>query len=198
MHEISLFGQTTSVVEMIAMLTGLAGVWLTIRQSPWCFPVGIVNVAIYSYLFFSPGVQLYADALLQCVYILLLIYGWYRWTTRHETDNTTAPVNIDASSSIKVLIVVSVSTCILGFFLSHYTNASFPWLDSALTCISLAAQWMVAKKHIENWIVWIVVDLVYVPLYLVKHLPLTALLYAIFMLMAVKGYRDWKLHLRHE
>ncbi len=197
MNELTFFGQTTSLLEVIAMLTGLAGVYLTIRQSVWCFPVGIINVGLYAYIFFSPGVQLYADALLQCIYIILLIFGWYKWSTKNINEKATVPSRLIRPDAIRVSVIAFTSTILLALFLSRFTNASYPWTDSALTCASLAAQWMIARKFIENWIVWIVVDILYVPLYLVKQLPLTAFLYGIFLLMAVNGYREWKSALNH-
>jgi nicotinamide mononucleotide transporter len=192
MNDFSLLGQSTGYIELIAMLTGIAGVYLTIKQSVWCFPVGIINVAIYAWLFSSPGVRLYADALLQCIYILLLFYGWYNWSTKNTVRNTIMPGKLSKAEAIKLSGLFVVSTCTLAIFLEQLTDASYPWLDSALTCGSLAAQWLIAKKKIENWMVWIIVDLIYIPLYYVKHLPLTSSLYAIFLLMAVKGYYEWR------
>jgi nicotinamide mononucleotide transporter len=190
MEIITIAGQTTSLLEIVAMLTGVAGVYLTIRQSVWCFPVGIVNVILYAFLFFSPGVRLYADALLQCIYTLLLLYGWYQWSRGRQTK--IIPVNINRNTGLQLLFVVFLSTMLLGYFFRTFTDASYPWLDSFLMCASLAAQWMIAKKFIENWIVWIVVDIIYIPLYYIKHLPLTTLLYFIFLLMAINGYTEWK------
>lgn len=192
MNGISLFGQTTSWLEIVAMLTGLAGVWLTIRQNIWCFPIGIVNVGLYAWLFFSPGIRLYADALLQCIYVFLLIYGWIRWKENEKFFEHAVPIKINTTILSKLFLLNIAATIFLSLFLQEYTNASFPWLDSALTCLSLSAQWMVAKKYIENWIVWIIVDVAYLPLYLSKQLPLTAILYAVFLLMAFKGYYTWK------
>lgn len=192
MNGISLFGQTTSWLEIVAMLTGLAGVWLTIRQNIWCFPIGIVNVGLYAWLFFSPGIRLYADALLQCIYVFLLIYGWIRWKENEKFFEHAVPIKINTTVLSKLFLLNIAATIFLSLFLQEYTNASFPWLDSALTCLSLSAQWMVAKKYIENWIVWIIVDVAYLPLYLSKQLPLTAILYAVFLLMAFKGYYTWK------
>jgi nicotinamide mononucleotide transporter len=192
MIEFSILGQSTSILELIAALAGVAGVYLTIRQTVWCFPVGIINVVLYAVLFFSPGIQLYADALLQCIYVVLLVYGWFKWTTKSEQKATT-PVRIHSTTGLKLFIITAICTCMLALFLQSNTNASFPWIDSALTCSSLAAQWMIAKKYIENWILWIVIDFCYLPLYSLKHLPFTVILYAVFLLLAVKGYRDWKL-----
>ena len=195
MNEIILFGQSTSLLELIAMLTGIAGVWLTMKENIWCFPIGIINVSLYAWLFISPGVRLYADALLQCIYILLLFYGWMRWSDKNKKNEIIHPIKIKSGISIKLFLFCLISTIALALFLQKFTDASYPWLDSALTCTSLAAQWMIAKKIIENWIVWIIVDIVYLPLYLLKHLPLTAILYAIFLVLAFKGYSEWKKNL---
>ena len=196
-NEILILGQSSSWLEVIAMLTGMLGVWLTIKQNPICFPVGVVNVSLYAWLFFSPGIRLYADALLQCIYIVLLIYGWYKWTEKKQTVEF-LPVRIDRKPALQTALIVIAGTITLAFFLQTKTNASYPWLDSALTCSSLAAQWMIARKMIENWIVWIIVDIVYLPLYIIKGLPLTALLYFVFLLMAIRGYYDWKKQLVYE
>ena len=195
MNEITSLGQTTSLLEIIAMLTGIAGVWLTMKKNIWCFPIGIINVSLYAWLFMTPGIRLYADALLQCIYILLLFYGWMNWADRNKKKEANYTFNIPWKTALKLLLISFLSTITLAIFLQNYTNASYPWLDSALTCASLGAQWMIAKKMIENWIVWIVVDIIYLPLYFVKHLPLTTFLYAIFLLMAFKGYYEWKKNL---
>ncbi len=199
LNEVIILGQSTNWLEILAMITGLIGVWLTIKESIWCFPVGILNVTLYAWLFLTPGIQLYADALLQIIYVILLFYGWMNWSRRKKNNDIIHPGKINYSSAIKIIILTIAGAISLAFFLSSYTDASYPWLDSALTCSSLAAQWMIAKKYIENWIVWIIVDVVYLPLYLVKHLPLTAILYFIFLVLAFKGYTDWKKNIvRHE
>ncbi len=195
LNEILIFGQTTNWLEVIAMITGIAGVWLTMKENIWCFPIGIINVSLYAWLFMTPGIRLYADALLQCIYILLLFYGWMNWTDRNKKKDTNHTINISSKTSLKLLIISLLSTIVLAVFLQTFTNASYPWLDSALTCASLASQWMIAKKMIQNWIVWIVVDLIYLPLYFVKNLPLTAILYFMFLILAFKGYSEWKKNL---
>lgn len=197
LDQLYFFGQITSLLEMIAMATGVIGVWLTIKENIWCFPIGIINVALYAWLFISPGIQLFADALLQVIYILLLTYGWYNWATIGKQEDSKATFKIEYNVALKVFIITALSTVILAWFFSNYTSASYPWLDSALTCASLAAQWMIAKKYIENWIVWIIVDIAYLPLYFIKHLPLTAILYFIFLVLAIKGLIRWRKNLAY-
>lgn len=187
---ISVFGQSTSWLEIIAMVTGIIGVVLTIKQSIFCFPIGILNVLLYAWIFFSPEIRLYADGLLQCIFALLLIYGWINWTIKkYEIIH---PEKIDAKTGARLFLITISATIILSYFLSKYTNASYPLLDSSLTCLSLASQWMIAKKFIENWIIWIFVDIIYIPMYIAKQLPLTAVLYFIFLLLALRGYAEWK------
>ena len=187
----SLINQHISLLEWCAMSTGILGVWLTLKQNVWCFPVGIVNVALYAWLFFAPGVQLYADASLQVIYIMLLIYGWIRWT-RRDSRIELAVTRSSLSLSLRLLAFTILVWIIFGYLFRRFTDASLPWLDSLLTSMSLAAQYLVAKKKIENWIIWIVADAVYIPLYFYKDLPLTGILYFIFLVLAVKGWMEWK------
>ena len=174
------------------MLTGAVGVWLTMKQNIWCFPIGMINVALYAILFFDPGIRLYADASLQVFYFVLLIYGWHLWTKPAMFKSHILPSYVKGNSWIKMLLLTIMGAIVLGVFLDYQTNADLPWLDSSLTSVSLLAQWMVARKKIENWILWIIADTIYIPLYIHKGLPLTAFLYFIFLLLAVKGFKDWK------
>lgn len=178
------------MTEVIGFITGVAGVWLTIRQNILCFPIGIINVLIYAYMFYSPNVRLYADALLQLIYMILLIYGWISWNKSKNSSDQ--PIRINRYFSTRLLFISAISWITLGLILSKSTDAALPWVDAGLAVLSLAAQWMIAKKMIENWIVWIVVNSAYIPLYLYKDLKLTALLYAIFLVLAIKGLMEWQ------
>ena len=190
MLEFSILGQSTSLLEIAGLITGIASVWLTVRQNILCFPIGIINVLIYAFLFSSNGIRLYADAFLQIVYLILLIYGWIRWKKNKIEINF--PISINSFFLTRLLVFCIPSFFILGLFLAYFTNASLPWLDALLTVISLAAQWMIAKKMIENWALWIVVNIIYVPMYIYKGLHLTSILYFIFLLLAFKGLSEWK------
>ena len=185
-----LFGQETSALEIIGFITGVLGVWLTIRRKILCFPIGIINVLIYAYLFQSENVRLYADALLQIIYLILLIYGWMVWNRSKNEKEEIRTVSILLAK--KLVIIGVLSTIALGVFLSHYTNASLPYLDAILTIISLIAQWMIAKKMIENWLLWIVENTIYIPLYLYKGLAFTSILYLLFLILAINGWYNWR------
>lgn len=187
----TLLGQPTSWLEIIAALSGIAGVWLTIRRSKACFPVGMISVALYVVIFLDTDVRLYADALLQVCFFLLLGYGWSTWKNTGE-EKAVTPESMTGREWRTATPIVIVSAMLMGWLFKHYTEASLPWLDATLTSISLCAQWMIAKKKIENWWLWTGVNAIYVPMYLYKGLSLTAVLYLIFLIMAIAGWRNWK------
>lgn len=188
----SFFNQWLSYLELAAISTGVIAVWLTIKQKVWCFPVGMINVALYAYLFFYPSIRLYADASLQITYFVLLIFGWYNWSKHGKAGNKVIPGKTARTEWLALFAIAAISIPTLGYFLDSFTNADLPWADSSLTVLSLIAQWMIAKKKIENWILWIIVDLFYLPMYISKGLPLTAILYFIFLVLAIKGFKEWK------
>lgn len=192
MTAIYLFGQQTSLLEIIAMLTGIISVWLTAKKNILCFPAGMINVALYSWLFFSPEIRLYADGLLQVIYFFLLAYGWMNWKKPKKGGSGRRIQFIAQNNYINLIILFVAGSLIMGAFFQYATKASFPYLDSSLTVLSLIAQWMIAKKYIDNWLLWILADVVYIPMYFAKNLPLTSLLYFIFLVLCVVGYRDWK------
>jgi len=184
-----LFEQQVSVTECIGFVFGIIGVWLTIRQNILCFPAGIVNVGIYSFIFFDS--RMYANALLQLVYLALLIYGWIHWKSR--TASAQFPVTTAGRSLSFILLIIGVTTSILlGYLMKETTDAPLPYWDATTTSMSLIAQWMVARKKIENWLLWVAADVIYVGMYIAQSLYLTAVLYFIFLILAIKGYIEWR------
>ena len=174
--------------EAVSFVTGAVCVWLAVRENVWNFPVGLLNVLTYSVVFFGAG--LYADAGLQVVYFVLGCMGWYLWL--FGGDQRTS-LHVTRASVPELLILVGIAgvlTIGLWTLLSHIGGSASFW-DALTTAISLAAQWLLNKKRLENWIAWIVVDAIYVPLYVYKALHLTAILYAVFLAMAVIGLLQW-------
>lgn len=188
-----LFGEQITWIEIAGTFFGILGVWLTIKQNIFCFPAGIINVSLYAWLFFSA--KLYADAALQIIYIILLIYGWIQWNRKIMTDETVVS-ETDKGLLLVLLILGAGAAFFLGTFLYAKTDAALPYLDSSTTVMSLIAQWMIAKKKIENWLIWIAADVIYVGMYVYKELYLTSGLYFIFILLAIKGYAEWKKSLK--
>jgi nicotinamide mononucleotide transporter len=179
-----------SATEIVGALFGIAYVWLATRENPWCWPVGIVNVGLYILVFYEA--RLYADMGLQVVYVALSVYGWHQWL-RGGPGHGTLPVSRAPLSALLPLWALgTVGAALLGFTLYRHTDASLPFWDSSTTSFSLVAQWMQARKWIENWVVWIVVDVVYIGIYVYKRLYPTAGLYAVFVGLALLGLVQWR------
>lgn len=179
-----------SLLEVSAVVFGIISVYLSTRENIWSWPTAIVNVSLYSLVFYEA--KLYADMGLQVVYLVLSVYGWYVWRfggeNRTELHVTRAPLSLLATAAIDAIAFAAL----LGFLLARSTDAGFPYLDSATTATSLVAQFMMTRKILENWLIWIAVDVVYVGMFIYKQLYLTAGLYAVFFVLAVFGYRSWK------
>ena len=183
-----------STIEIVAALFGVVGVYLSVRQNVWNWPVGIVNVTLYVVVFYQA--RLYADMGLQVIYIVLALYGWYQWLYGGP-GRTTLPVTRAKPRHLVVASAVGVvGAWGIGALLSRHTDASLPYLDSALTSASLVAQWMATRKLVENWLLWIAADTVYIGMFIYKRLYPTAVLYAVFTALAVVGFIQWKRALR--
>lgn len=178
-----------SALEAVAFATGAVCVWLTVKESVWNFPIGLVNTAGYSVVFYEA--RLFGDASLNVVYSILGLMGWYLWLFGGEKRTALRVSSASLSERVVVAIVVLASTLILWRTLHSLGGSSSFW-DALTTSLSLGAQWMLNRKRLENWHVWIVADAIYVPLYIARGLNLTALLYAVFLGMAVLGLRRWR------
>lgn len=179
-----------SVEEIIAVIVSVLGVWLTTRRSLWNYPFALTSVALYAHIFF--GVKLYADMALQGIFAATLLYGLYQW---ERSRRATGSVAVARASRNEILVGVLGGTAVafvIGALLAAHTDASIPWLDSALLAASLVGSVSASRRHIESWWIWIVVDTIYVGVYFYKALYLTAGLYAAFVLLAVLGLRRWK------
>ena len=164
-------------------------VYLSARENVWSWPTAIVNVSLYTFIFFRSG--LYSDMGLQVVYLVLSIYGWYQWLRGGENHGV-----LKVSRASRRVWVVGVGLAVVTWLaLAKYTSTlpgvSLPYLDSGLTALSLLAQWMMTRKILENWVLWIIADIIYVPMYVSKDLFVTAGLYAVFLALAVMGLVQW-------
>lgn len=176
-----------TTIEWVATALGLTSVWLTVRQNIWCWPIGLVMVSLYIVIFWDA--KLYADAGLHVVYVFLQLYGWYEWLHGGPQG---APLNVGRARKPWLLALLgTLGTLGLGWSLSH-TDASLPYWDSFIASFSLVAQWMMARKLLECWLVWIVVDVVAVGVYLAKGLYPTAGLYVAFLALATAGFLEWR------
>ncbi|OBS35266.1 nicotinamide riboside transporter PnuC [Pseudomonas syringae] len=178
-----------SGLELFAAAIGVIAVWLTVKQNPWCWPIGLVMVVIYIWIFFD--VKLYSDMLLQVIYAGLQVYGWLQWTRHGDGLPVKAVTTLQNGSVLKGLAVGVLISVALGAGMAHFTDAAQPWLDAALTGFSLVAQVWMAQKRVQCWPLWILLDVIFVGLFIYKDLYLTAALYGLFTLLAVQGWREW-------
>jgi nicotinamide mononucleotide transporter len=177
-------------LEITAALFGAVAVYLAARENVWSWPTAIVNVSLYTIVFFQS--RLYADMGLQVVYLVLSIYGWYNWLHGGAQRSTLHVTRAPPRLLLGLVAFVAVASYALGATLAAKTNAALPYLDSALTVTSLVGQWMMTRKILENWLLWIAVDIVYVPMFLSRGLAATAVLYAVFLILAVLGFVEWR------
>ncbi|MFC6998351.1 nicotinamide riboside transporter PnuC [Rufibacter roseus] len=178
------------IIEVVGVITGLLCVALAARQNIWTFPVALVSVVLYIYVFYEA--KLYADMGLQVMFAILNFYGWYMWLHKGN-QRVERPVTQTTKRQWGYLaVLVPLFTVGLGYFLHTKTDADLAFWDAGTTAVSLGAQWLMSRKKLENWLVWIVVDAVYVPIYLYKELYPTAGLYFIYLGLAWWGYVDWK------
>jgi nicotinamide mononucleotide transporter len=182
--------------ELVGDTTGLACVWLMARQHLLTWPLGIVNNLMFIVLFWSS--KLYGDAVLQCVFAVMGAYGWWRWV------RDAAPIDTVAGAAIAAPIrrmtprewtalvpLTAVATIGAAWWLSRHTDSPVPLWDATVLCLSLAATWAQAVKRLETWWLWIAVNVLSIPLYVVRHLLPTAVLYALFLVICVGGLRSW-------
>ena len=183
-------------IEVAAAAFGIASVFLSARQNVWNWPLGIVNVALYIIVFYEA--KLYADMGLQAVYVVLAAYGWWHWLHGGANRGTLPVSRVPTREIILLGIAFLVGTGALSTLLARTTDASLPLADSALTAASLVAQYMMTRKYVECWLVWIVADVAYVALFIYKGLLPTAGLYLVFTILAVVGWRQWRASLREQ
>jgi len=181
-----------STLEIIATITGIIAVGLQAKEKILAWPFAIVSVAILAYIFFFQ--KLYSDFGLHVIYIFLNIYGWVIWSSRGGEEEVT-PTLIMSWNQIGVASFITiVGTAVLGYLMDTKTDADVPYFDAFTTSGSLVAQFLLAKKYLENWSFWIVVDLVAIPLYIYKELYVVAFLFVVYLVICVYGYKSWKIN----
>jgi nicotinamide mononucleotide transporter len=181
--------QETTVLEWVGAVTGIGCVYLAAKQNIWNWLIGIISVVAYTVVFFTH--QLYGDAGLQIYFLGTGIYGWYFWL--HKKHEHEKPVtSLKTKHFTWVIIATIVLSLLLGLFLKTFTPTNVPYIDGFCTAISFMAQILMTRKVLQNWALWIFVDICYVPLYIYKNLYVTALLYIILLVLATLGHIDWK------
>jgi nicotinamide mononucleotide transporter len=179
-----------STLEATAFVLGIVTVVLVVRRSVWNFAFGIVSTALYAFVFVEA--RLYSDTLLQGFFIVVNAYGWTMWRRSEAAAGEVMVETMPARDRITWSLAWLVASVGWGAAMANLTDASLPWIDAGIAAASIAAQLMMAKRLIENWIVWIAVDIASVGLYAAKGLWLTVILYVIYLALSVWGLNDWR------
>jgi nicotinamide mononucleotide transporter len=184
-------------VEVVAVVASFLCVWLYTREDVWSWPTAIVAAALYLFVFFQA--RFYAQMILQGVYIVISIYGWYQWLYGGAEQSALKISRVTPTTALVLTGIVGGGMAVIMYVLTTYTdNAAVPFWDALTAAMSLAAQWMLARKILENWLVWIVADVIYVGMFVYQGLYPTALLYAGFLVLATHGFFAWRTSMRAE
>ena len=184
-------------IEVLGTILGLLYIFFSIRQHILTWPTGLFTSLLYTVVFFQSG--FYADMGLQVYYVAISIYGWYYWLKggkKTGQSNVVPVIRVQQKLWPKLIVATIFFYAIILFILIRYTNSTVPVMDSLTTALSITATWMLAKKYIEHWIIWIFVDLISAGLYIYKDLWPTVILFIVYTIMAVLGYIEWKKDLK--
>jgi nicotinamide mononucleotide transporter len=178
-----------SRIELIAALLGLINVALLWRRSIWNYPFGMAMVSLYAVIFWQA--RLYSEAGLQVFFFVVQIYGWALWARNGGGQGPVKVSWMEGRERLAWGVITAALSLSLGWLMHRFTNAALPFADSAIAGASIAAQFLLSFRRIENWVLWIVIDLASIPLYINRELYLTAGLYCLLLALSVLGLRDW-------
>ena len=177
-------------IEAIATVAGVLCVWLLVRQNVWNFAFAIIQVTLSAYVFYQQ--RLFSDAILQVFFAALNVYGWIHWTRGGSVREEIPVTRMTRRAMIGWSLAAVALTAIWGTFAKLQLNAAAPYVDGFILVASLVAQWLTARKYLESWWLWILIDLVAIPLYASRELYFFAGLYVVFLALCFLGLREWR------
>ena len=189
-QEVIAYAAQIDVLELLGSIFGLLAVWYLIKENILTWPAGIIYIFISFVIFYRT--KLYADLALHFVFLVLNIYGWYFWIKGRKEESNLPVTTISFKFLTSITGGCAVGIWIMGTLFERYTDAAVPYWDSATTVLSLAGMWLTARKKIENWYFWIVVDILATGIYIYKEIYFYATLYGIYIVLASIGYFSWK------
>ncbi len=187
----TLWGAPASWLELIALVLALAMVGLNMRVNPLAWPLAIASSLLYFLVFWDS--RLYGEAALQIFFVVVALWGWWQWLRGTLADGTALRVRaLSRRAAMGCVLAMAVAWPALALFLDHRTDSDVPWFDAFPTAASVVGQWLLGRQYVENWPVWLLVNVVSVALFALKGLWLTVLLYAVFAVLSVLGWRAWQ------
>ena len=178
-----------SAIEIIAIIISITGVTLTMKTQMWCWFFNFIAFVLYAYIFYE--YKLYGETILQFIFIVMNLYGFYHWRKGKVEEHTIRIEKSNAPTLVMQMVLASIAGLLFGLGLHYFTDASLPILDAQLAAFSLLATYWTTQKYIATWVLWVIVDIIYVGMFLYKSLYLTAGLYAVFIGLAILGWKQW-------
>lgn len=193
--------QMMSPWEVVAVISAIAYLLLAVKENVWCWLFAMISTVIYTALFWN--VSLLMDSALNVYYIAMAVFGWYQWTHGSHTGATgidpkpkpMAVRSMTTGQHVWMIFITAVLTATSGYLLSEHSSAVWPYVDSFTTWASVLTTYLVTQKYLQNWLYWVVIDAVSIPLYIDRGLSLTAALFVLYVVIAVYGYFKWRQHL---
>ncbi len=183
--------EAISGIEIIAVVLALVYLVLAAYQNSWCWFAAAISSILYIKICFDA--QLFIETGLQCFYLMMAIVGYFQWQKKASTYTTNEQIiNLSFKSWVLGILICSCISLVMAFWFQQNTNAKLPWLDAPVTIFSIWATWLVIKKVLQNWLLWVVIDSVAIYIYVQRALNITALLYALYTILAIIGYFKWK------
>ncbi|MGL4446589.1 nicotinamide riboside transporter PnuC [Shewanella sp.] len=182
--------QLMTLWEAVAVVLAMAYLLLAMRASVWCWAAAFASTAIYTVLFWQ--VALLMESVLNVYYMAMALYGYWHWTKGGAHSQGVKVTTWPLVTHLKLIAITALVSLGIGHAMASYTQAAFPYLDSATSCFAVMTTYLVAKKVLENWLYWVVIDLVSIYLYLNKGLMLTSLLFVLYVGLAIMGYFLWR------
>jgi nicotinamide mononucleotide transporter len=193
-----LTAQSMSPWEAVAVIFAIAYLLLAVKENIWCWLFAFLSTAIYTVLFWD--VSLLMESALNVYYMAMAIYGWHQWTHGgHNGSDKPQALGVQSMSGQQHLLMITATAILVaisGYLLSEHSSAAWPYVDSFTTWASVITTYLVTQKYLQNWLYWIVIDAVSIPLYIDRGLGMTALLFAAYIVIAVFGYMSWRKHLK--
>lgn len=178
-----------SVLEVIAVIISIVGVTLTVKRHMWCWYFNFIAFLLYAYIFYE--YKLYGETILQFIFVVMNVYGFYHWKKGKIQEHVIRIEHANYRLLALQAVLASVFGLVFGLSLHTFTDASLPILDAQLAAFSLLATYWTTQKYIATWVLWVVVDIIYVGMFVYKDLYVTAGLYAVFVGLAVLGWKQW-------
>ena len=183
-------------LELIAVVTGIISVWLAKKENVWLYPVGIISVVLWIYLCWIGS--LFGQSVINLFFFLMNLYGWYNWLRRDENNQPNVVINSNTKNQNILMIFASIVLSGLIYFMLlplQEENAlmEFIVLESIITALNFVAMWLMAWKRLEHWLLWIIGDIMCIPLFIHKDYPLGVIQFLVFIVIAYLGYKEWKL-----